>query len=46
MPCVSVNCGFLTNEGDEALLRETSGQRKIAGAIAQGIIDFVSEMRR
>lgn len=46
MPCVLVNCGFLTNADDEALLRETSSQRRIAGAIAQGIIDFVNEARR
>ena len=46
MPCVLVNCGFLTNPGDEALLRETSSRRRIAGAIARGIVEFVNDSRR
>jgi N-acetylmuramoyl-L-alanine amidase len=46
MPCVLVNCGFLTNPDDAALLREASSRRRIAGAIARGIIEFVNDSRR
>jgi len=46
MPCVLVNCGFLTNPGDEALLRDGASQRRIAGAIAAGIVEFVNASRR
>jgi len=46
MPCVLVNCGFLTNPGDEALLRDAASQRRIAGAIARGIVEFVNDSRR
>ncbi len=46
MPCVMVNCGFLTNAGDEALLRDAASQRRIAGAIARGIVEFVNASRR
>jgi N-acetylmuramoyl-L-alanine amidase len=46
MPAVLVSCGFLTNPADEALLRDLAGQRKIAGAIARGIIEFVTEAHK
>jgi N-acetylmuramoyl-L-alanine amidase len=46
MPCVMVNCGFLTNPGDEALLRDAASQRRIAEAIARGIVEFVNASRR
>ncbi len=46
MPAVLVSCGFLTNPGDEAMLRDSSGQRRIAAAVARGIVDFVSGGRR
>ncbi len=43
MPSVLVSCGFLTNSGNEALLRDSSSRRKIAAAIAEGIQGFVRE---
>jgi N-acetylmuramoyl-L-alanine amidase len=43
MPSVFVSCGFLTNGGNEADLRDSSSRHKIAAAIAEGIQGFVRE---
>lgn len=42
IPSVIVECGFLSNEEDEALLVTTAYQTKIAETITQGIIAFLS----
>ncbi len=42
-PSVIVECGFLSNEKDEALLNTPSWREKLAGAIAQGIISSMDE---
>ncbi len=42
VPSVIVECGFLSNPEDEALLVTKSYQEKIARAIAEGVIAFLS----
>lgn len=39
-PAVIVECGFLSNPDDDALLNTASHQRKLAHAIADGIVNF------
>jgi len=39
---VIVECGFLSNEQEESLLRSASYQTKLARAIANGVADYVS----
>ena len=41
-PGVLVECGFLSNPAEEALLRSDTYQRKLACAIAQGIWDWLA----
>ena len=40
MPAALVECGFLTNSRDLAVLRSESGREKIARGIYEGIFDF------
>ncbi len=40
MPAVLVECGFVTNERDLAVLRSSAGRGKIARGIYEGICDF------
>ncbi|MFA6697632.1 MAG: N-acetylmuramoyl-L-alanine amidase, partial [Eubacteriales bacterium] len=42
-PTVIVECGFLSNPREEALLQESDYQDKIAWSIYRGIIDYISE---
>ena len=42
-PSVIVECGFLSNAKDEALLIKESWQRKIAESIGAGIIEYFSQ---
>ena len=39
-PAVLIECGFLSNPGEEALLRSEGYQRKVAMAICQGFLEF------
>jgi len=45
-PAILVETGFSTNKVDGAFLASTAGQRKIAGAIADGIINYLLEFER
>ena len=38
---VLVECGFLSNSGDEALLQQEQHQKKLARAIARGIFSYL-----
>lgn len=40
IPAVIVECGFLSNPEDEALLSDKAYQARIAGAICDGIIEY------
>lgn len=42
-PSVIVECGFLSNPTDEALLSDGDFQRKIAQAIALGVVSYLSD---
>ncbi|WP_352399718.1 N-acetylmuramoyl-L-alanine amidase [Anaerotignum sp.] len=42
IPAVIVECGFLSNRGEEALLNDEAYQDKLAWAIYLGIIDYFS----
>jgi len=43
MPAVLVECGFLTNEQDRAVLADPAGQQRIAAAVAAGLSAFATE---
>ena len=45
-PAILVETGFSTNKGDGAFLASTAGQRKIASAIADGIVNYLVEFER
>lgn len=45
-PAILVEAGFATNRGDGAFLASTQGQRKIAAAIADGIVAYLVEFER
>lgn len=40
-PAILVECGFLSNPGEEALLRDAAYQKKIAAAICCSVMDFL-----
>ncbi len=40
-PSVIIECGFLSNSSDEALLSSNDFQRKIAGSIASGVLSYL-----
>ncbi|MDR0326383.1 MAG: N-acetylmuramoyl-L-alanine amidase [Oscillospiraceae bacterium] len=40
-PAILIECGFLSNEEEEALLRSEHYQRKTAMAIAKGFLDYI-----
>lgn len=40
MPAVLVECGFITNQDDEALLRGAEGRKKLAKELADGLLRF------
>lgn len=42
-PSVLAECGYLTNETDMKILSDENGQSLIAGAIAQGIIEYFAQ---
>lgn len=42
-PSVIVECGFLSNAADEKLLTDASWQRKLADAIAAGVMAYLSD---
>ncbi len=45
-PAILVEAGFATNQGDGAFLASSDGQRKIASAIADGIVAYLLEFER
>lgn len=45
-PAILVETGFSTNRADAAFLASTAGQRKIASAIADGIVGYFLEFER
>lgn len=45
-PAILVETGFSTNKGDGSFLASTAGQRKIASAIADGIVSYLLEFER
>lgn len=45
-PAILVETGFSTNKSDGAFLASPAGQRKIAGAIADGIVSYLLEFER
>ena len=42
-PSVLVECGFLSNAEDEALLQTEAHQQKLARAIAKGVLAYLAE---
>ncbi len=40
-PAILVETGFATNRGDASFLASPEGQRRLAGAIADGIVDYL-----
>ncbi len=42
-PSVIVECGFLSNPSDEALLKKGAFQRRLAACLAAGVLDFYGE---
>lgn len=42
-PSVLVECGYLTNENDARFLSDENGQKIIATALAQGIVDYIEK---
>lgn len=45
-PAILVETGFSTNKADGAFLASSAGQRKIASAIADGIVGYLLEFER
>ncbi|HKC48280.1 MAG TPA: N-acetylmuramoyl-L-alanine amidase [Gemmatimonadales bacterium] len=45
-PAILVETGFSTNKSDGAFLASSAGQRKIADAIADGIVNYLLEFER
>ena len=45
MPSVIVECGFITNAADEALLKNQEYQQRIAKAIALGLDEFITQQQ-
>jgi N-acetylmuramoyl-L-alanine amidase len=45
-PAILVETGFATNKLDGAFLTSTAGQRKIASAIADGIVGYLLDLER
>ena len=40
-PAIIVECGFLSNSDEAALLIDSEYQKKVAGAIAEGILEYL-----
>jgi N-acetylmuramoyl-L-alanine amidase len=45
-PAILVEAGFATNREDGAFLASAEGQRKIAAAIADGLVAYLLEFER
>jgi len=45
-PCVIVECGFISNAAEEALLKSEEYQKKVARAIADGCADYLEQMQK
>jgi N-acetylmuramoyl-L-alanine amidase len=45
-PAILVETGFATNKADGLFLTSAAGQRKIAGAIADGIVGYLLDLER
>jgi N-acetylmuramoyl-L-alanine amidase len=46
MPNVLVEVGYLSNRNEETILRGTSGQKKIAEALFEGIVEYKNEYEK
>ncbi|HPO04695.1 MAG TPA: N-acetylmuramoyl-L-alanine amidase [Bacillota bacterium] len=46
VPIVIVECGFLSNPGEEALLNQDTYQRKVAKCIYNGIMEYTGKERK
>ncbi|MFQ5690063.1 MAG: N-acetylmuramoyl-L-alanine amidase [Gemmatimonadota bacterium] len=46
MPAVLVEVGFLSNSGEERVLRSAAGQRQVADAIADGVLAYRHYLER
>ena len=42
VPCIMVECGFLSNPEEDALLNDDAYQQKLADGLTQGIIDYIA----
>ena len=40
-PAIIVECGFLSNSDEAALLIDSEYQKKVAGAIAEGVLEYL-----
>jgi N-acetylmuramoyl-L-alanine amidase len=45
-PAVLVEMGYSTNRGDSKFLTSTAGQRSIASAVADAIVEYLLEYER
>ena len=43
-PSVLVECGFLSNREDEALLSNEEWQKRLAGVLAEGVMEYFSDL--
>lgn len=43
-PSVLVECGFLSNASDETLLQDPQYQRRLAGGVVQGVMDYLNSL--
>lgn len=43
-PCIIVECGFLSNYGDQQKLRNSDYQLKLARAIAEGVVAYYAQL--
>ena len=46
IPLVIVECGFLSNPQDAALLSDEEYRQKVAKAVTKGILDYVEEWKK
>jgi N-acetylmuramoyl-L-alanine amidase len=44
MPSILIETGFLSNKADRGLLTSTSGQQKLADAIANGVLEYKKQV--
>ena len=42
VPCILVECGYLTNPDEDVRLNDPEYQRKLAAGMVEGIVDYIS----